>query len=110
VTATTTARRVRYLLADLGDSPDAVAETLRAAGITGVREVGSACPVANWLHHQEPTLGDLEVSEEEVALLLSDDDEPGDHFEWVIQTDAVADFIVRFDHGHYPDLVAGGAS
>lgn len=91
------------LLASLGNSADAVADTLYAAGVRGKPDDATCCPVANWLS-QEAGLEPY-VEREGVCLYLDIDQD----FEVQPQLradtpPAVAEFIQRFDHDGYPEL------
>lgn len=96
------ADQVRDLLAQLGDTPDQVADRLRALGIKGER-YGNCCPVANYLASEVPACF-FRVYEHGVAIYKAPyvsaydrADVPG----------PVERFIRRFDeeHGPYLDLV-----
>jgi hypothetical protein len=81
-------------LAALGDTPDAVAETLRAGGWRGQRASCESCPLARYL---AGSFGGEWMSASTETLAP---------FGWVRHPQPVAEFVVRFDRGHYPDLVA----
>lgn len=91
---------VAKLLADLGDTADAVADRLRALGIKGKQAWACACPVANYLvrNGYEGAV----FSAEEYAIPNPDD-------VWNVLTgrtpQPVGLFIDRFDEGVYLDLV-----
>lgn len=98
---------VAELLAGLGDTPDAVADTLRARGIKGVPGDCERCAVAT-LIRRETGLGAqvclYPTPEGEVTgtayLRTGPDDEVR-----VALPDAAARFARRFDEGVYLDLV-----
>ncbi len=103
-TTITTDDELAVLLATLGDTPVAVAETLRAKGIKGRPCESSRCPIANWL-----------VTETGAVTVEVDSDiyfrHAGAHGLWIDPTpDAVAEFIRRFDEGDFPDLIDDGDS
>ena len=88
---------VAELLAGLGDTPDAVADTLRARGIKGVREHCCACPIAELLKRNG-----IPNPHVECARVWPDPDSM-----WKVSTRmpaAVQVFIDRFDEGVYLDL------
>lgn len=96
------AELVKSALAELGSTPDEVANALRNAGIRGSRAECGTCPVALWLILRVPELCstpgvcDWDVHRRGV---LADDDY------WLPLPEAVADFITAFDHdGAYRDL------
>jgi hypothetical protein len=91
------------VLRQMGDTPDAVAETLRQAGIKMVRDDQAlrckTCPVATYLRrHGFP----LAVVYTDIALpndVVSMD-------ERVDMPPAVVQFVHDFDNGRYSDLYA----
>jgi hypothetical protein len=86
------------LLTGLGQTPDEVAESLRAAGVTGKREDAECCPVAIWL--KRATGADPYVDCEAASVRYVPDAPE-------VETSspmAVRGFVVRFDHHQYPDL------
>lgn len=46
--------RIEVMLAGLGDTADAVADSLRAKGITGLRDNGCNCPIARLIQDEVP--------------------------------------------------------
>jgi hypothetical protein len=111
VTADDTATRVRQLLTALYDPTnttvdpaDQVANRLRALDIKGHTDSPHSCPVARYLLTADGVvISGIAVSPDEIALLLIDGDT--ETYEYVDPTDAVAKFVVRFDHGVYLDLI-----
>lgn len=100
---------VEAALAELGDTPDEVARTLRGAGIRGHKSECGTCPVALWLAHRVPELrgpGGMflwDVNRVGIA------DARGDWVAWM--PDPVCRFISLFDHeDEYEDLVAAGVA
>ncbi|PRY17626.1 hypothetical protein [Pseudosporangium ferrugineum] len=95
-----TRRRVTTALRSLGSTADGVADTLEAGGWRGLRHDAGACPVSLYLTavvagtrgaavgSDQATVHPLDGPDAEVDLPL-----------------AVADFVVAFDRGAYPDLV-----
>ncbi len=90
---------VARLLADLGDTADAVADRLRALGIKGRRASACGCPIA--LYVKKAGWGTPAVASDLVV------DNPDDDFRTlrVPLTPAVDLFRSRFDAGVYLDLV-----
>lgn len=91
---------IRAALAKLGETADDMAESLREAGITGIREDGEACPLANYLRREG--FDDLNVTRDHIEDAGTDCD-PG---RWQMPTPPTArTFIVRFDDvKDWPDL------
>lgn len=88
-----TAADLADMLATLGDTPDAVADQLRALGIKGGQSDYCGCPIARYLL-QSGAYTCVFVAPSEI---LADAD--------MIQTPMpIALFIGRFDVGDYPDL------
>lgn len=88
---------VLELLAALGDTELEVAVSLRERGIKGRPGNARCCPVANYLTPGVPCVA---VDEDSVAF-------SGKHSrEYVLLPGPVADFVIAFDHGAYPDLVS----
>jgi hypothetical protein len=106
------AERATALLAALGDHEDQVAASLHAAGITGLQDNCSNCPIAVYLLRSDlvPTL--VEVGEDQAQLIYgtgADRQNDGDDFINVELPEPVKRFIASFDNDGYLDLVAGGA-
>lgn len=91
------------LLLSLGDTPDAVADSLRAAGCKGKKMAPCECPVANWLLRQ--TQRTSLVEDRHCWLYPPDGDYASPGRLKVATPAAVAQFISGFDHGQYADLV-----
>jgi hypothetical protein len=103
----TAIEKVTRLLLDLGDTPDLVALTLQAQGITGHRNSVAGCPVARYL---ERSLGQrvsviswspqrFEIESFEIEPSPLDMTQPP----WTVAPPApVRDFIIDFDKGHHP--------
>lgn len=98
--------RVENLLKSLGDTPEAVADSLREHGITGGRKDGCLCPISNLIRAEFPEAqresdwGDGEawfVDNERVSTPDGRVDTPA----------AVNRFIWLFDDGE-DDVVEGG--
>lgn len=89
--------RIEKMLAGLGDSADAVADSLLAKGNTGYIGDCHFCPVATFLSSEfgnDWKVGDYSVTDERTRF-------PGGE---VANPEAVTEFIDRFDQGQYPDL------
>jgi hypothetical protein len=95
---------LRQLLADLGDTPDAVADRLRALDIKGKPVSGDCCPIARYVIRH----GFAWASVTHMSVMVNNPDrEFAQHMEPCPKP--VRSFIERFDHGAYRDLteVAG---
>lgn len=90
---------VTALLAALGDTPNAVAEALRAGGFRGTPRTSRTCPIARYLQfHGVPDVamtGTVEWSSGQIR--------PARQF--VRLPDACMWFVTAFDAGKHPDLV-----
>jgi hypothetical protein len=98
VTATDIAAQVEVKLAGLGDSPDAIADRLRALGIKGRRANESCCAIANLIKSVDGVT--CVVVKNANAWLFPDSR--------IQLRGPVAEFIERFDRGVYLDLVEVG--
>jgi len=98
----------RGLLAQLGDSPDEVAETLRASGVHGVPRDNRSCAVALYLSAQlgtEPRIRSVTVGQCSLTItLVAPDSRPAGRL-WVQLPKAVRGFVAEFDACHYPEVV-----
>jgi hypothetical protein len=100
---------VTAALTALGNDPDLIAETLRAAGCKGIRDDESYCPVA--IYVRRVLLGADEVYAWQGGVWVGWswmdenglDQEPA-HFDWR-PSPAFAAFIEMFDAGIYPELI-----
>lgn len=88
-------------LAELGDTPDAIAESLRARGIKGDKRSATSCPLANYLREcgaEYPVVFDW-------AWVTQDDGEQG------VEVPAHAyQFARSFDADAYPFLESAPVS
>lgn len=87
------------VLADLGDTPRAVAAALRAAGITGRPESIDRDPVAYYLFANTDA-ADVAVSREEICVWWPEGGSTS-----AATPEPVAAFIAGFDAGAYPALL-----
>ncbi|GAA0432610.1 hypothetical protein Aca07nite_19810 [Actinoplanes capillaceus] len=94
------ADRIADLIADLGDTADAIAERLDTAAVTGRPGDATCCPIATYLHHAEPGLSGITVLPDRIEFFT----ETGDD-EHLPTPEPVAEFAARFDDGHYPHLI-----
>jgi hypothetical protein len=88
-------------LAELGDTADEVAESLRNRGIGGKRGCGDRCPLANFLC-RETGVSDAEVTDQDISVAAK-----GDIFHsgaYFLATEPIHDFVTAFDAGRYPLL------
>jgi hypothetical protein len=93
--------RLADLIADLGDTADAIAYRLAEAGITGQPTDATCCPIANYLRKVEPSIDYVAVLGDAVDVLTTADDDVH-----LTVSDAVNDFVSRFDLTQYPHLIA----
>lgn len=98
--------RAAAALAELGATPDAVADRLRALEIKGWRGSESMCPVAVYLARLDESWV-AEVLEEQVWIGISDDEITPIE---VDLADPVSLFVRRFDRGVYLDLADGSVA
>jgi hypothetical protein len=103
-TADTTRTAVTQLLTQLGDDPNTVAQRLHAAGIRGERCNEGTCPIATYLLASDLRLARVQVIGN--IAVFGDPDRPFALGEYVKLSDAVDEFIHRFDNGAYPQLLA----
>src|SRR4051812_9007480 len=93
---------VSRLLAELGQTPDEVAESLRAEGVQGLRNAARFMnPVVRWV------MRGAELSPAHVDLTQGDRlsvRPPGGGRAEVPLPPAVHQFLAEFDGGKYPDL------
>lgn len=91
-------------LAELPDTAAGIALYLHERGIKGIREDDCACPLANYLIG----LGFTEVKVDRVLIEVYS--ERHHYYETAVPSDAVRDFIRRFDfHAEWPTLVSEAA-
>jgi hypothetical protein len=91
-------RRVVDAVAALGATADEVADTLQRAGIAGVPLDPTRCPIARYVDHRFPGLVKrlvVSTSSKSLSVSLVSGPIPG----------PVGEFIDRFDHEEYPDLI-----
>ena len=87
---------VKAALVALGDTPDAVAEALRAAGVRGVRSSCSLCPVASHLSRVFVGQGlDFACHRHKVDVQRAGGHDVGS----VVLPGPVRRFVSEFDHG-----------
>ena len=93
-------------LAELGDTPDAVAAHLQQLGITGVRQDNFCCPVARYLGRV------TNIDDPAVEPGLVEGFNGNGEFRECETPDAVGAFVIRFDNGEWPELegLADGAA
>jgi len=90
--------QVETTLAELGDTPDAIADRLRALGIKGRQHSMRFCPIARLI---EPLNGVEFVEVDGRYAFLSPDIDTTD---WVWLPQPVREFVSWFDDGVYLDL------
>lgn len=84
--------RVKQLLADLGEDPDAIAARLVTLGVRGVRNRADACPIFCYLKAN----GVPVVSVDSCTIDIGD---------LMVTPDPIEFFIRGFDEGWYSGLV-----
>lgn len=104
-------RRFNRAVEDLNsfDSADKVAHYLRLSGVTGNRKDGSSCPVSNYIASQCGS--EIRSSEYNIAVISITE---GSSVYWANAklvasarpSQALSEFIGRFDRGMYPSLEA----
>ena len=92
---------VAKLLADLGDTADAVADRLRALGSKGFKADACRCPVARYIETQSTYTGPAVAQDTTVV----DDPDESCRAPEALTPGPVKEFICRFDRGVYLDLV-----
>jgi hypothetical protein len=93
---------VARLLADLGDTADAVADRLRALEIKGRRKEPCACPIANYLLSKTDAVEVSVIQARSRFIILTP---IGSRWQRVPNPEPVGEFLKRFDQGVYLDLV-----
>lgn len=94
----TTATGVHDTLRRLGDTPEAIAETLRVKGVRGSTRSVDRCPIAVWLSQEYPEVDWIQVGRG-MAIVQG--------VATVFLPAAVREFVDAFDLGAHPDLEAG---
>jgi hypothetical protein len=107
-------RDTTSLLAELGESPDQVAASLSRAGVHGVPRDNRTCALALYVSAvlgSEPRVRSVSVGPCSLALSMvtSADRRPAGRL-LVQLPKPVRRFVTGFDHGQFPDLVAGPAT
>jgi hypothetical protein len=98
---------VKALLAELGTSPQEVADKLMSLGIWGHKGSVPSCPIARYLQRRRPGPQYLvETGKVAVVVDIKTDGDPFPVNYWVDvdMPDPVFDFIVNFDAGEYEEL------
>lgn len=91
-------------LAELGNNPDEVAETLMAGEWKGYRHDACHCPVANALSDRFSGYNHVEAAEVGAWALLVTHGNTSQVIGTAQVTKAIRDFIYAFDRGQYPEL------
>jgi hypothetical protein len=100
VDVTDPARIAKRALHRLGRTHQSVAASLGAAGCTGFPGSPGSCPVARYLCASDPRITGLFVDAGEIWI-----DVPGESVR-LTPPEPVSTFVVRFDTGAYPQLIA----
>jgi hypothetical protein len=93
----TTIEEIQKFLADLGDTPEAIAAKLEKEGYEGVTCDDTECVLANYLHDKFKK--SFSVNETRIVSLK----EP---LEEIPFGSPVSEFIERFDNEEFPKLIA----
>jgi len=101
-------KKTSGLLAELGDSPDEVAETLRATGVRGVPRDNRSCAVALYLSAlvgSEPSIRSVTVGHCSLTinLVAPRDSRPAGRLQ-VQLPKPVRRFVAAFDARQYPTV------
>jgi hypothetical protein len=94
------ADRIADLIAELGDTADAIAYHLAEAGITGRRADAMCCPIAVYLRRQVPCIDSIAVFGDSIDV----NTETGDSVT-LTAPDEINEFVTLFDTQHYPHLL-----
>jgi hypothetical protein len=100
---TTINQRAAAALIALGDNAEQIAVTLLRGGWYGERHNSGACPIAHYLMTVLPEVLDLAVGSYQATLYTVSDTNPDIEIDL---TEAVAGFVLTFDIGAYPELIA----
>ena len=84
--------QIEQKLADLPNTPDAIATFLLAGGFIGSRGSCYRCPMANYLGPGVTIKPDKIIFDTDIWICLA-------------VPEPVSEFIGRFDHGDYPKLI-----
>ena len=103
----TPARRLEAALTTLGNTPNAVAQTLYDAGIRGEAGCSERCALANWLTHAVG-LEEVRVCADQIIAEVPAGNGRVDAILRITPGPALAGFIAGFDNGNYRDLVDTG--
>ena len=95
------ADRIAELIAELGDTPDAIAYHLAESRITGRRADATCCPLAVYLRRAEQGLDWVEVYGPAIDVGTLDG-----HTVSLSMPDEVYEFVTLFDTERYPHLLS----
>lgn len=100
------AGEVEALLAELGDTPRAVARSLINAGVTGIPDHGERCPIATYLRSRGFDVTEVDPTPRPRAVFggVQLDDGRWHYPQSAVLPAAVRDFAVQFDHRKWPRL------
>jgi hypothetical protein len=101
-------KKTSGLLAQLGDTPDEVAETLRSTGVHGVPKDNQSCAVALYLSAlvgSEPRIRSVTVGHCSlmINLVAPVDARPAGRL-WIQLPKPVRGFVAAFDARQYPEV------
>lgn len=89
-------------LEKLGNSPDDIANSLKSAGIKGIRGISTSCPIANYLKSKYEGI-ELTVGATKVVVAFYES--WGQASFNIKNSEALEKFISKFDNIEYPDLM-----
>jgi hypothetical protein len=94
------ADRIAGLIAELGDTPDAIAYHLAEAGITGFRADATCCPITNYLLCAEPLLVSVAVLGNAIEFSAATGADGT-----LTAPDEIEEFVSLFDTERFPHLI-----
>lgn len=104
-----TEERVLEALVTLGDTPEQIAQSLIAKGITGDQKMAGSCPLANYLVQEIPEAKAATIYTSAFVFRTTpeeeQDDDDGDRGVKVRTPGEHLEFMDAFDNGAYPALV-----
>lgn len=86
------------------ETADEIADFFRREGVQGEKGMSDRCPIAQWMTEQ--TGGPIVVSTLEMWNAGAEDFLDNDTIHRINHTEAMTDFVDRFDSGFYSDLQA----
>lgn len=86
------------------ETADEIAEFLFEQGVKGTRALSTSCAIANWMTE---TTG-IGVAVNQIEMWESYNGAVVNYGGLVLHrhSDAISSFVIKFDEGHYPELIA----